>query len=63
MTYLWLMRHRQQYLAERQFDSAGTVMDLVVSAICNLDSHVTSDQLAASFGYFNVQSGTWNTDV
>ena len=63
MTYLWMLKNQQQFLAENQFDCAGTIMDFVVAAICDLERPITSDQLAASFGYFNVQSGTWNTDM
>ena len=63
VTYLWLLQNQCHYLAEKQFDCAGTVMDFVVAAICDLEQPVTSDQLAASFGYFNVQSRKWNDEM
>ena len=36
-------RHRPEYLAG--FDRAGTVMDLVVAALVDLETPVTSDQV------------------
>ncbi|KAL8573321.1 hypothetical protein ACOMHN_032783 [Nucella lapillus] len=63
VTYLWLLHNDAQNLVERQFTCAGTIMDFVVAAICDLERPVTSDQLAASFGYYNVQAGTWNVDI
>lgn len=63
VTYLWLLHNQRQMLATEQYDCVGTVMDFVVAAICDLALPVTSDQLAASFGYFNVESRTWNTDM
>lgn len=63
MTYLWLLQNQRHYLAEKQFDCSGTVMDFVVAAICDLEQPVTSDQLATSFGYFNVQSRKWNDEM
>ena len=63
VTYLWLLQNQHHFLAEKQFDCAGTIMDFVVAAICDLERPVTSDQLAASFGYFNVQSRTWNDQM
>lgn len=62
-TYLWLLKNQRQYLAQEQFDCAGTVMDFVVAAVCDLDKPVTSDQLAASFGYFNIHTRSWNTEI
>lgn len=62
-TLFWLQRNQPEFLAEKQFDCAGTIMDFVVAAVCDLDRPVTSDQLAASMGYFDVESGTWNEDV
>jgi sedoheptulokinase len=62
-TYLWLLKNQRKYLAEEQFDCAGTLMDFVVAAVCDLEKPVTSDQLAASFGYFNIHTCSWNTEM
>ena len=41
----------------------GTIQDLVVAMLCGLDSPVMSVQNAASWGYFNTQTATWNTEL
>ncbi|XP_076453153.1 sedoheptulokinase-like isoform X2 [Babylonia areolata] len=63
VTLLWLLQNEQCYLEKEQFTCAGTVMDFVVAAICDLERPVTSDQLAASFGYYSVPSRSWNIDI
>lgn len=62
-TLFWLLKNKPQYLEERQFDCVGTVMDFVVAAICDLKRPVTSNQLAASMGYYNIHSGKWDLDM
>jgi len=47
---LWLQRHRPTFLTG--FDRCGTIMDLVVSLLLDLDRPVTSPQVATSMGYF-----------
>ena len=38
-------------------------MDFIVAMITNSDKVFTSDQLAASWGYYNTVNGTWNIEV
>ena len=38
-------------------------MDFVVALLCNNNVSKTSDQLAASWGYYNTVKGQWNTDL
>lgn len=59
-TLFWLLRHRADYL--RRYDRAGTIQDLLVAMLCQLDKPVTSTQLAASWGYFDTVSGVWNAE-
>ncbi|XP_071503527.1 sedoheptulokinase-like [Diadema antillarum] len=60
-TLFWLQRHRPEVL--REFNCAGTVMDLFVTLLCDLNSPVMSVQNAASWGYFSCTKGSWNTDI
>lgn len=59
-TLLWLVRHRPE-LVDR-YDRAGTIQDMLVAMLCQLDHPVTSTQLAASWGYFDTTTGTWNSE-
>lgn len=60
-TMFWWLKNHPGYLD--QFDCAGTVMDLFVSALCGTDRPVMSNQNAASWGYFDCQSATWNKEM
>ncbi|KAF4523597.1 hypothetical protein B566_EDAN014571 [Ephemera danica] len=60
-TLFWMNRNKPGRL--EQFNRAGTVMDLVVAMLCNLEEPVMSEQNAASWGYFNCVSSQWNTDI
>lgn len=60
-TLFWWSRNYPGYL--EQFDYAGTVMDLFVSALCGQDEPVMSVQNAASWGYFDCESSTWNKEI
>ena len=46
-----------------RFESAGTIHDFVVALLCDLDQPVMSPQNAASWGYFNSVTNTWNVDM
>ena len=54
-TILWLLQHRPEEVAH--WDRCGTVMDFIVSGILETDVVTTSNQNAASFGYFDCLSG------
>jgi len=60
-TTFWHLHNNPEYL--QQFDRFGTVMDFIVAMILDSDSHVMTDQNAASFGYFDPLSMEWNRDV
>ncbi|XP_069136174.1 sedoheptulokinase-like [Argopecten irradians] len=57
-TLCWLHRFRPEVLDD--FTCSGTIMDLLVAMMCGLETPVTSVQLAASFGYFNTKTMSWN---
>lgn len=47
----------------KRFDKAGTVQDFLVAMLCGLDSPVMSTHNATSWGYFDVDANTWETDL
>ncbi|RUS68756.1 hypothetical protein EGW08_023482 [Elysia chlorotica] len=57
-TLFWLSQHRQALIKDH--GSCGTVMDYLVFKLCGLNHPITSDQLAASFGYFNKDKSSWD---
>ena len=60
-TLFWLIRNQPDMLEE--YDRAGTLQDLVVTMLCDLESPVQSTHNAASWGYFNTATKQWNTDM
>ncbi|KAM9320336.1 sedoheptulokinase [Gastrophryne carolinensis] len=60
-TIFWHLKNRPDSLWE--FDTAGTIQDYVVSMLCGLDRPLMSVHNAASWGYFNTRTKTWNTDT
>ena len=62
-TLAWLHRHNSKTLAG--YDRAGTIMDMVVCALCSGGSaEVTmSSQNAASWGYFDQSSSQWYREM
>jgi len=60
-TLFWHLSHNPEYVA--QYDRCGTVMDFVVAMILDLDHPITSDQNAASFGYFDCVNMKWNREI
>lgn len=63
LSTLWLAKNRSNYFQENGYTCAGTVMDYVACLFCGLDRPVMSVQNAASWGYFNTESKTWNTQM
>lgn len=47
----------------RKYKYCGTIQDLIVSVLCNQQRPVMSTQNAASWGYFDTISCSWNVDV
>lgn len=46
-----------------KFDRAATIQDFVVAILCNLDAPVMAVQNAASWGYFNTETRSWNVEI
>lgn len=60
-TIFWLLKNSPEFL--KSYDAAGTIQDYVVAMLCGLPRPLMSDQNAASWGYFNTQSQSWNLDT
>ncbi|XP_032518710.2 sedoheptulokinase-like [Danaus plexippus] len=60
-TLLWMLKHKPEKL--KNFTYSATVQDFVVAMLCDLDVPKTSDQNAASWGYFNTEKNEWNIDI
>ncbi|KAM8818290.1 sedoheptulokinase [Rhynchonycteris naso] len=60
-TIFWLMKNSPEFL--KSYDAAGTIHDYVVAMLCDLPRSLMSDQNAASWGYFNSQSQSWNLEI
>nr|XP_008536322.1 PREDICTED: sedoheptulokinase [Equus przewalskii] len=57
----WLLKNSPEFL--KFYDAAGTISDYVVAMLCGLRRPLMSDQNAASWGYFNTQSQSWNLEI
>ncbi|XP_053311817.1 sedoheptulokinase-like [Spea bombifrons] len=60
-TIFWYLQNRKDFL--QCYDAAGTIQDYVVSMLCGLERPKMSVQNAASWGYFNTRTKTWNVDL
>lgn len=60
-TLLWMLKHKPDKL--KNFSYSATVQDFVVAMLCELETPITCDQNAASWGYFNTEKNEWNTDI
>ncbi|XP_060529339.1 sedoheptulokinase-like [Cylas formicarius] len=60
-TIFWMARNKPHKL--EKYNCSGTIMDFVISVLCNLEKPVTSNQNAASWGYFNCSTNEWNIDI
>ncbi|XP_032125959.1 sedoheptulokinase isoform X2 [Sapajus apella] len=60
-TIFWLLKNCPEFL--KPYDAAGTIHDYVVAMLCGLPRPLMSDQNAASWGYFNTQSQSWNVEI
>ena len=62
-TLAWLQRHNPNTLT--RYDRAGTIMDMVVCALCSGGSGaaIISSQNAASWGYFDVFTSQWDKEM
>ncbi|XP_033730547.1 sedoheptulokinase-like [Pecten maximus] len=60
-TLCWLQEHRPEMIAG--YTCSGTIMDLLVALLCGLVTPVTTVQLAASFGFYNTKTMSWNNEL
>ncbi|KAM6174387.1 sedoheptulokinase [Erethizon dorsatum] len=60
-TIFWLLKNSPELL--QSYSAAGTIQDYVVAMLCGLQRPLMSDQNAASWGYFNTQSQSWNLEI
>ncbi|XP_009671313.2 sedoheptulokinase [Struthio camelus] len=60
-TVYWYLKKSPDFL--KSYDAAGTIHDYVVAMLCDLKKPLMSVQNAASWGYFNSRSKSWNTDI
>ncbi|XP_053864710.1 sedoheptulokinase isoform X1 [Malaclemys terrapin pileata] len=60
-TIYWYLKNSPDFL--KPYDAAGTIHDYVVAMLCDLERPLMSVQNAASWGYFNCRSKSWNTEV
>ncbi|KAF5300231.1 hypothetical protein FQR65_LT09185 [Abscondita terminalis] len=60
-TLFWMAKHKPEKLSK--FDCAGTIQDFAVSMLCDLEKPTMSHQNAASWGYFDCLTNSWNTSI
>ncbi|XP_036743284.2 sedoheptulokinase [Manis pentadactyla] len=60
-TIFWILKNSPEFL--KSYDAAGTIHDYVVAMLCGLPRSLMSDQNAASWGYFNTWSQSWNLEI
>ncbi|XP_024066991.1 sedoheptulokinase isoform X2 [Terrapene carolina triunguis] len=60
-TIYWYLKNSPDFL--KPYDAAGTIHDYVVAMLCDLERPLMSAQNAASWGYFNSRSKSWNTEI
>ncbi|XP_059143763.1 sedoheptulokinase-like isoform X2 [Physella acuta] len=60
-TIFWLAKNKPTFFTDGNFTCCGTIMDLLVSVLCGLERPVTSDQLAASLGYYDESTQGWSS--
>uniref|UniRef100_A0A8C9JBY4 Sedoheptulokinase n=1 Tax=Panthera tigris altaica TaxID=74533 RepID=A0A8C9JBY4_PANTA len=60
-TIFWLSKNSPEFL--KSYDAVGTIHDYVVAMLCGLPRSLMCDQNAASWGYFNTQSQSWNLEI
>ncbi|NXG35819.1 SHPK Sedoheptulokinase, partial [Dromaius novaehollandiae] len=60
-TVYWYLKKSPDFL--KSYDAAGTIHDYVVAMLCDLRKPLMSVQNAASWGYFNSRSKSWNIDI
>ncbi|XP_005093697.1 sedoheptulokinase [Aplysia californica] len=62
-TLYWLVKNVPGFFDKSSFTSCGCIMDFLTYCLCDLDEGVTSDQLAASMGYYHETSHSWDKEL
>ncbi|XP_066253259.1 sedoheptulokinase-like isoform X1 [Euwallacea similis] len=60
-TLFWMVRHKPEKL--KKFNCAATITDFLIAMLCDLEKPVMCNQNAASWGYFDCKSNSWNVDI
>ena len=60
-TLAWLNAHQRSEIT--RYDTSGTIMDLVVCGLTGTRRPSMSTHNAVSWGYYNVQSNSWDVSV
>ena len=60
-TLFWLNKYRNTVI--KFANCAGSIMDLLVFYICNLVEPIMSDQIANSWGYYDIETSSWQHDL
>lgn len=60
-TIFWFAKNRPDFL--QKYDRAGTIQDLLVSVLCDLEKTTMSVHNAASWGYYSSIEGKWNLEM
>lgn len=60
-TIYWYLKNSPDFL--KSYDAAGTIQDYVVAMLCGQERPQMSVHNAASWGYFNTCSKSWNSDL
>nr|XP_028564445.1 sedoheptulokinase [Podarcis muralis]XP_028564446.1 sedoheptulokinase [Podarcis muralis]XP_028564447.1 sedoheptulokinase [Podarcis muralis]XP_028564448.1 sedoheptulokinase [Podarcis muralis] len=60
-TIYWYLKNSPDFL--KRYNAAGTIQDYVVAMLCGQERPQMSVQNAASWGYFNTTSKSWNMDI
>lgn len=60
-TLFWLQKYQKEVV--QASECAGSIMDLLVYLVCNLEKPLTSDQIAHSWGYYDTEQSCWEYAV
>ena len=60
-TLFWLRKNQPDLISSK--DRCGTIMDFIVNLLTENERVKTSEQLAASWGYFNTIKNDWNNEI
>ena len=63
VSLFWLARNEPELFIQERCDCAGGIMDYLVTVLCGLDQPVMSEHIAASWGYYNTETRSWNLEM